>query len=245
MIGAVNCVRRAADGSLTGHNTDVVGLRASLDELLGGEQPEHALVLGTGGASQAVQYVLAERGIPFDLVSRDTAKGNYTYDDLPCEVVERSRLIVNASPVGTYPAVDAAPRIPYGFVTPGHYLLDLVYNPPLTQFLDYGRQRGRIFSTAKRCCANRPRPRGGFGTNDLEKQQQYEANGYLFVGAGRVVRRRGSGDRAAPLSGVGCEAFLWRVLSARPRRSSMRRRFPPPSFRRRSSLALRSMRREM
>lgn len=141
-IGAVNCVRRAADGSLTGHNTDVVGLRASLDELLGGEQPEHALVLGTGGASQAVQYVLAERGIPFDLVSRDTAKGNYTYDDLPCEVVERSRLIVNASPVGTYPAVDAAPRIPYGFVTPGHYLLDLVYNPPLTQFLDYGRQRG-------------------------------------------------------------------------------------------------------
>ena len=142
MIGAVNCVRRAADGSLTGHNTDVVGLRASLDELLGGEQPEHALVLGTGGASQAVQYVLAERGIPFDLVSRDTAKGNYTYDDLPCEVVERSRLIVNASPVGTYPAVDAAPRIPYGFVTPGHYLLDLVYNPPLTQFLDYGRQRG-------------------------------------------------------------------------------------------------------
>ena len=138
----MNCVRRAADGSLTGHNTDVVGLRASLDELLGGEQPEHALVLGTGGASQAVQYVLAERGIPFDLVSRDTAKGNYTYDDLPCEVVERSRLIVNASPVGTYPAVDAAPRSPYGFVTPGHYLLDLVYNPPLTQFLDYGRQRG-------------------------------------------------------------------------------------------------------
>lgn len=146
MIGAVNCVRRAADGSLTGHNTDVVGLRASLDELLGGEQPEHALVLGTGGASQAVQYVLAERGIPFDLVSRDTAKGNYTYDDLPCEVVERSRLIVNASPVGTYPAVDAAPRIPYGFVTPGHYLLDLVYNPPLTQFLDYGRQRGGAYS---------------------------------------------------------------------------------------------------
>ena len=142
MIGAVNCVRRAADGSLTGHNTDVVGLRASLDELLGGEQPEHALVLGTGGASQAVQYALAERDIPFALVSREAAKGNYTYDDLPCEAVESSRLIVNASPVGTYPNVDAAPRIPYAYVTPEHYLLDLVYNPPLTQFLDYGRQRG-------------------------------------------------------------------------------------------------------
>ena len=73
-----------------------------------------------------MQYVLAERGIPFDLVSRDAAKGNYTYDNLPCEAVEQSRLIVNASPVGTYPAVDAAPRIPYGYLTPGHYLLDLV-----------------------------------------------------------------------------------------------------------------------
>lgn len=141
-IGAVNCMRRHPDGRLTGHNTDIIGLRAALDELLGEETPEEALILGTGGASQAVQYALTERGIPFSLVSRDAAKGNYTYDNLPCEAVERSRLIVNASPVGTYPAVDEAPRIPYAYVTPAHYLLDLVYNPPLTQFLDYGRQRG-------------------------------------------------------------------------------------------------------
>lgn len=141
-IGAVNCIRRAADGRLEGHNTDIIGLRATLNELLGTAVPEHALILGTGGASQAVQYALAERDIPFALVSRDGAKGNYTYDDLPCEVVESSRLIINASPVGTYPNVDAAPRIPYAYVTPEHYLLDLVYNPPLTQFLDYGRQRG-------------------------------------------------------------------------------------------------------
>ena len=105
-------------------------------------QPSGALILGTGGASQAVQYALAEREIPFDLVSRDPAKGNYTYDNLPFGTVAESRLIVNASPVGTYPAVDAAPRIPYAALTPDHFLLDLVYNPPLTQFLDYGRQRG-------------------------------------------------------------------------------------------------------
>lgn len=142
MIGAVNCVRRGADGRLTGHNTDIVGLRASLDELLSGDLPEQALVLGTGGASQAVQYALAERNIPYSLVSRDAAKGNYIYDNLPCEVVEQSRLIVNATPVGTYPAVDCAPRIPYAYVTPAHRLLDLVYNPPLTQFLAYGQQRG-------------------------------------------------------------------------------------------------------
>lgn len=141
MIGAVNCVRRTARG-IEGHNTDIVGLRESLAELLGDAQPAHALVLGTGGASQAVQYALAERGIAYDLVSRDPARGNYTYDNLPCEVVAESTLIINASPVGTYPAVEEAPRIPYAYVTPDHYLFDLVYNPPLTQFLDYGRQRG-------------------------------------------------------------------------------------------------------
>ncbi len=141
-IGAVNCIRRMPDGTLVGHNTDLIGLRAALDELLKDDEPEQALVLGTGGASQAVQYALAERGISYALVSRDATKGNYTYDNLPCEAVEQSRLIVNATPVGTYPAVEEAPRIPYAYLTPRHYLLDLVYNPPLTRFLDYGRQRG-------------------------------------------------------------------------------------------------------
>lgn len=141
-IGAVNCIRRMADGTLVGHNTDIIGLRVALNKLLEGDEPEHALVLGTGGASQAVQYALTERGVSYSLVSRDATKGNYTYDNLPCEMVEQSRLIINATPVGTYPTVDEAPRIPYAYLTPRHYLLDLVYNPPLTRFLDYGQQRG-------------------------------------------------------------------------------------------------------
>lgn len=141
-IGAVNCIRRTASGRLEGHNTDIIGLRASLDALLGSQQIEHALVLGTGGAAQAVQYALAERGMSFEIVSRDAAKGNYTYDNLPVEVTGHSHLIINTSPVGTYPAVEEAPRIPYAYLTPNHFLLDLVYNPPLTQFLEYGRQRG-------------------------------------------------------------------------------------------------------
>ncbi len=150
MIGAVNCVRREPDGRLTGHNTDIIGLRASLDELWDDDLPAQALVLGTGGASQAVQYALAERGIPFALVSRDAAKGHYTYDNLPCEFVEQSSLIVNATPVGTFPDVEVAPRIPYAYLTPAHRLLDLVYNPPLTQFLAYGQQRGaRIMNGEK------------------------------------------------------------------------------------------------
>lgn len=140
-IGAVNCVR-IEGRKLTGFNTDVSGLRTALAALLGSDCPEEALVLGTGGASEAVQYVLAELGIPFSLVSRDAKKGNYTYDDLPCHAVASDRLIVNATPIGMFPHADTFPCIPYGFITPSHYLLDLVYNPPLTQFLDYGRQRG-------------------------------------------------------------------------------------------------------
>lgn len=140
-IGAVNCVRREG-GRLVGYNTDVIGLRASLGDFLAGDMPERALVLGTGGASQAVQYVLAEMGIEFLLVSRDPARGNCCYDDLSCEMIASHRLIVNATPVGTYPDTEAAPKLPYAFLSPDHYLFDLVYNPPLTSFLDYGRQRG-------------------------------------------------------------------------------------------------------
>ncbi len=141
-IGAVNCVRRMTDGRLVGHNTDIIGLRVALDELLGATPIDHALVLGTGGASQAVQYALMEREIPYALVSRDPAKGSYTYDNLPTEVVAESKLIINATPVGTWPKVEEAPRIPYAYITPEHHLLDLVYNPAVTQFLAYGVQRG-------------------------------------------------------------------------------------------------------
>ena len=141
MIGAVNCVR-CEGRRLTGYNTDVTGLRASLETFLGGERPERALVLGTGGASQAVQYVLAQMEIPFDLVSRNPATGNYTYDEVSDEVIGSHRLIINASPVGMHPNVEEAPRIPYAFVTPSHYLFDLIYNPAETLFLQYGAQRG-------------------------------------------------------------------------------------------------------
>lgn len=140
MIGAVNCVK-CEEGRLVGYNTDVVGLRQAMIKFLD-RLPEHALVLGTGGASQSVQFLLTELGIPFDLVSRDPMRGNYTYDNLPVEVFQESHLIVNATPVGTYPNVEEAPRLPYAFLTPSHYLFDLVYNPPITAFLDYGRQRG-------------------------------------------------------------------------------------------------------
>ncbi len=140
-IGAVNCVRRDG-GRLTGFNTDIEGIRASLELLLCGDLPQAALVLGTGGASQAVQYALAEAGIPYAVVSRDLARGNLRYDDLTPEIVIGHRLIVNATPVGTFPRTDEAPALPYEALTPAHCLFDLVYNPAQTQFLLRGTRQG-------------------------------------------------------------------------------------------------------
>lgn len=141
-IGAVNCVKILADGRLEGYNTDVDGIRLSLDKLMGGCEADAALVLGTGGASQAVQYVLAERGIPYSIVSRDRAKGNLTYDELTVEITSTHHLIINASPVGMYPHHDQAPDIPYALLESSHHLFDLVYNPERTLFVERGAEQG-------------------------------------------------------------------------------------------------------
>lgn len=141
-IGAVNCVKIESDGRLTGYNTDIDGIRLSLDKLLGNVEIDAALVLGTGGASQAVQYVLAERNIPYSIVSRDSAKGNLTYDDLKVEVTSSHHLIINSSPVGMYPHIDQCPDIPYELLTADHHLFDLVYNPERTLFAERAATMG-------------------------------------------------------------------------------------------------------
>ncbi len=140
-IGAVNCIRVTPEG-LVGHNTDAYGFRTSLLKLLDGTHPERALVLGTGGASKAVKYVLEQLGIPFDVVSRKASAGDFTYEELTSETIRTRRLIVNATPLGTFPKTDECPDIPYEAIGETHFLFDLVYNPPLTEFLRWGRQQG-------------------------------------------------------------------------------------------------------
>ncbi|MFI3285314.1 MAG: shikimate dehydrogenase [Rikenellaceae bacterium] len=140
-IGAVNCVK-IVEGKLHGYNADIVGLRSSMAKLLKGAYIDRALVLGTGGASSAVQYMLGEMGVEFELVSRDPLKSTITYSTISPEEILRAKLIINTTPLGTFPNIDSAPSIPYAFVSPSHYLFDLVYNPPVTQFLSYGQQRG-------------------------------------------------------------------------------------------------------
>lgn len=139
-IGAVNCIK-IVDGRLCGYNTDVDGIRATLDLLIGGARPA-TLLLGTGGASQAVQYVLAERGVEYAIVSRDPMRGNMTYDQIDERVMSEVGLVINATPVGTFPNVDEALEIPYELLGEGDALFDLVYNPPVTRFLALGAERG-------------------------------------------------------------------------------------------------------
>ena len=141
-IGAVNCVKILSDGRRFGYNTDVDGIRLTLDRLLGDECVGSALVLGSGGASKAVKFVLGERGIKCLVVSRNSNSGDITYGELSEEVIAHNKLIINASPVGTYPNIDVAPALPYPLLASEHRLFDLVYNPDVTLFMKRGAERG-------------------------------------------------------------------------------------------------------
>ncbi len=147
-IGAVNCVKIEGD-NLTGYNTDIIGFRSSLLDLLDGAKVDHALILGTGGAALAVEYILRELKIEYSVVSRSAGENCITYNDITKEVIEANKLIINATPLGTFPNVDSMPDIPYEYISGGHFLYDLVYNPPLTKFLQNGELRG-----AKICNGN-------------------------------------------------------------------------------------------
>ena len=139
-IGAVNVIR-VRDGRLRGYNSDIIGFSESIKPLL---KPHHtkALVLGTGGASKAICVGLTRLGLEWTYVSRTPREGMITYDALTPEVMAEYTVIVNCSPVGMYPKVDAAPAIPYECLTPRHLLFDLVYNPEDTLFMQKGRAQG-------------------------------------------------------------------------------------------------------
>ncbi len=140
-IKACNCIK-IKNGKLTGYNTDIIGFRKSLLTHL---QPIHknALILGNGGATEAVKYVLAGLNIDFSIVSRKRQNdATYTYEDLSKEIIQKNLLIVNATPVGMFPHVDECPKINYEFLTERHYLFDLIYNPAETLFLKKGKERG-------------------------------------------------------------------------------------------------------
>ncbi len=136
-IGAVNCIT-INNGISRGHNTDAAGFEKSLPVL---KKNVKALVLGSGGASKAVCYVLERKQIPYSIVSRQSSKGK-NYASLTAEDIREHLLIINTTPLGMYPGVSSKPSIPYHALTPEHFLYDLVYNPEETAFLKEGIERG-------------------------------------------------------------------------------------------------------
>ena len=140
-VGAVNVVT-IQNGRLKGYNTDVYGFSQLLERALKGKEVEHALVLGTGGASKAVRYVLKQKNIPFSTVSRSPEKGDFTYETLTDEILRQNHLIINTTPLGMAPKFDDFPDLHYQALSNKHILIDLIYNPKETAFMELGRTWG-------------------------------------------------------------------------------------------------------
>ena len=139
-IGAVNTICFTKTG-LKGYNTDVIGFVNSLAPLLL-PTDKAALILGTGGAAQAIAFGLTKLGIDYRFVSRSSGEGNLRYEELESATLKSFQILINTTPLGTYPQVQEAPPIPYKFLTRSHLLYDLIYNPELTAFLKSGQKAG-------------------------------------------------------------------------------------------------------
>ena len=146
-IGAVNVIKiirnKGGKPKLIGYNSDIIGFTQSIQPLL---QSHHkkALILGTGGASKAVFHGLKNLGIEAKFVSRTARFGMLTYEELNAEIIKEYTVIVNCTPVGMYPKVDACPDIPYEAITSEHLLYDLLYNPNITLFMKKGEAKGAV-----------------------------------------------------------------------------------------------------
>lgn len=140
-IGAVNTIRITKKGKLVGYNTDCYGFKKSIVSYL---KPHHkkALILGTGGASKAVLYTLEKLDIECHYVSRKASEGiSFTYDTLSEEDIKQHSIIINCTPLGTFPNIEDSPNIPYNAITNNHILFDLIYNPEETTFLKLGKEK--------------------------------------------------------------------------------------------------------
>jgi shikimate dehydrogenase len=146
-VGAVNTIKiiKGENVLLKGYNTDVFGFEESLKPLLK-EHHNKALILGTGGASKAVAYVLKKLGINFLFVSRSNfnSASVITYEELNRDIISSHLLIINASPAGMFPHIGESPAIPYDYLTKEHLLYDLVYNPAETMFMKKGTEKGAV-----------------------------------------------------------------------------------------------------
>ncbi len=149
-IGAVNTIKITKKGNLIGYNTDYYGFKKSITPLLKNHHKK-ALILGTGGASKAIIYTLKKLNISFSFVSRQMSENvNYTYKTLSEYDIGQHQIIINCTPLGTYPNLQECPDIPYNAITGDHLLFDLVYNPSLSTFLKKGQSRGATIQNGEK-----------------------------------------------------------------------------------------------
>ncbi|GAB2774673.1 shikimate dehydrogenase family protein [Salinimicrobium soli] len=140
-IGAVNTIQIDPEGKLTGYNTDHFGFKKALQQYLR-SQHQKALILGTGGASKAVAYALSSLGITFTYVSRAGGEERLTYEQLDERVLKEHQLIINCTPLGTFPNTSEYPQLPVQLLTPAHLIFDLIYNPPVTKLMELAKLQG-------------------------------------------------------------------------------------------------------
>jgi len=143
MIGAVNTIKVTSENKLIGYNTDVYGFQKSIKPILK-QHHKKALILGTGGASKAISYALNKLEIENKFVSRKELENNFLYSDLNENIIAKYTVIINCTPLGTYPNIEDLPDIPYKYITNKHLLFDLIYNPAETKFLKEGKKKGAI-----------------------------------------------------------------------------------------------------
>ena len=140
-IGAVNTIKFNKSGKLIGYNTDCYGFKKAIKPHLK-KYHKKALILGTGGASKAIAYALKKMNIKYSYVSRNKSNSKVlNYDKLNKEMIENHLVIINCTPLGTFPNIKGYPKIPYHAITQNHILFDLIYNPKQTQFLKFGQEQ--------------------------------------------------------------------------------------------------------
>lgn len=142
-IGAVNTIKVTKKGKLKGYNTDWYGFYHSLKPLLK-LRHKRALILGNGGASKAIEYALDKLKIDYTIVSRSPKKGQLSYEQVTPELLQKYKIVINTTPLGTFPNVEDKPLIDYGGFTPDHIAYDLIYNPEQTAFLKQASQNGAV-----------------------------------------------------------------------------------------------------
>lgn len=147
LIGAVNVIKfsKGMFGrvKLKGYNSDIIGFKQSIEPLLAITHRK-ALILGTGGASKAVFHGLKQLGVGSTFVSRAPKEFCITYEEITPKVMEQYTVIINTTPVGMFPNINACPQIPYDLLTADHLLYDLLYNPDETLFMKKGKEKGAV-----------------------------------------------------------------------------------------------------